>query len=31
MKRADVPTVRLYDLRHTSATLLLAADANIKG
>ena len=30
MKRADVPTIRLYDLRHTSATLLLAADVNIK-
>jgi integrase len=30
MKRADVPMIRLYDLRHTSATLLLAADVNIK-
>src|SRR5262249_24925209 len=30
LKRADLPAVRLYDLRHTSATLLLAADVNVK-
>ena len=29
-KRAKVPAVRLYDLRHTAATLLLAAGVNIK-
>ncbi len=30
MKRADVPTICLYDLRHTSATRLLAADMNLE-
>jgi integrase len=30
LRKAGVPIVRLYDLRHTSATLLLAADVNIK-
>jgi Phage integrase family len=25
-----LPRIKLYDLRHTSATLLLAADVNIK-
>lgn len=29
-KVAGIPRIRLYDLRHTSATLLLAADVNIK-
>lgn len=29
-KAAGVPRIRLYDLRHTSATLLLAGDVNIK-
>ena len=28
--RADVPTIRLHDLRHTHATLLLAAGTPIK-
>ncbi len=27
---AGLPRIRLYDLRHTSATLLLAADVNLK-
>jgi integrase len=30
LKRAALPTVRVYDLRHTVATLLLAADVNMK-
>jgi integrase len=30
LKRADLRGVRLYDLRHTSATLLLASDVNVK-
>lgn len=30
LKRADLPTIRLYDLRHTVATLLLTAGVNIK-
>jgi integrase len=30
LKSADLPPVRLYDLRHSSATLLLAADVNVK-
>lgn len=29
-KRADLPAFRLYDLRHTVATLLLAAEVNVK-
>jgi integrase len=30
LKRSALPTIRLYDLRHTVATLLLAADVNVK-
>jgi integrase len=30
LKRAGLPDVRPYDLRHTSATLLLAAGVNIR-
>jgi len=30
VKRAALPMIRLYDLRHTVATLLLAADVNVK-
>jgi integrase len=29
-KRAALPRIRMYDLRHTSATLLLSRDVNIK-
>jgi len=31
VKRAGLPSIRLYDLRHTVATLLLAAVVNVKG
>jgi integrase len=30
LKRADLPDIRLYDLRHTCATLLLLTGENIK-
>lgn len=30
IQRAGVPTIRFYDMRHTSATLLLAAGVNLK-
>jgi integrase len=30
LKRAGLPRIRLYDLRHTMATLLLAAGVNVK-
>jgi integrase len=30
LTRAQLPELRLYDLRHTSATLLLLADENVK-
>jgi hypothetical protein len=30
LKRAALPVVRVYDLRHTAAPLLLASDVNIK-
>lgn len=30
VKRAGVPQIRMYDLRHTSATLALAAGVNVK-
>jgi integrase len=30
LKRAGLPDIRLYDLRHTCATLLLMADENVK-
>ncbi len=30
VKRAALPAIRLYDLRYTVATLLLAADVNVK-
>jgi integrase len=30
LKRAGLPTIRLYDLRHTCASLLLASGVNIK-
>jgi len=30
VKSAALPTIRLYDLRHTVATLLLATDVNVK-
>jgi integrase len=30
VKRAALPAIRLYDLRHTVATLLLAADDNVE-
>ena len=29
-KRAGLTAIRMYDLRHTVATLLLAADVNVK-
>ena len=29
-KRADVPTIRFHDLRHTAATLLLLQGVNAK-
>jgi integrase len=30
IQRAKLPTIRMYDLRHTCATLLLGADVDIK-
>ncbi len=30
VKRAGVPAIRMYDLRQTSATLLLSRDVNVK-
>jgi len=30
LKKADLPNIRLYDLRHTTATLLLSAGENPK-
>ena len=30
LKRAGLPQIRLYDLRHSHATLLLAADEHLK-
>jgi len=30
VKRADIPTIRRYDLHHADATLLLAADEHVK-
>jgi integrase len=30
VKRANLPAIRLYDLHHSVATLLLAADVNVK-
>jgi integrase len=30
LKRADLPDIRLHDIRHTAATLLLSHNVNIK-